>query len=443
MKKIIPAIFLMVLVPLASFGQFNFSGDLAPSGMLRISDGSLIDLPFRLGSIEVDYARGDFELKTVTALETRWKDPELSEDMFLLREAYLMWYPAFGEVKLGKMIHAWGAADGNNPTDNLSPYDFYYMFLSGTDRKIGTLSASGLVYAGSFSLELVVLPEFIENRIPYDEPDFPIKIELPPNVEITEPEQAVELGAKVNYAMGLGDLSVSLFDGYDRMLSPAGMRIEAVINPPTFQLTSYPQLSYRKTRIYGLDGVFFPGNWTIRGEVAYFQTKTPELELDASLLVTEASYLQSVLQLEYSFSNGLQLMGQFISTDYGDVSNDFTPDLTLATLPDELQHAFFQQMSGAEFQAGMGTPFAMIAERIVMMSSMFETLDNNLELSGMLMINLLETGYMLRIGSSYSIIEGLNIDGGISYFLGGDEEGNKFKNMEDFSNLNIGLSYSF
>ncbi|MBT3254512.1 MAG: hypothetical protein HN995_03075 [Candidatus Marinimicrobia bacterium] len=441
MKKLLPFIFILVLTPLVSLAQFNISGELTPGSMLRISDGSLIDLPFRLGNISLDYAYGDFEFKSSFSLETRWKNPEISEDMFQLREAYMVWYPNFGEVKLGKMIHAWGAADGNNPTDNLSPYDFYYMFLSGTDRKLGTLSASSLVYVGSFQLQLVVLPDFVENRIPYDEPDFPIQIELPPGAVVTDPENAVEWGGKIQYAMGLGDISISLFDGYDHMQSPAG--IQLALDPSTMFPTIIPQLTYRKTRMYGIDGVVFPGNWTVRGELGYFQTKTPELDLDASLLVTDASYIQSVLQVEYSFSNGLQLMGQYIGTDYGEISNEIKPDIVLATLPDEIQHGLFQQMNSMDFQAGMGTPFAMIAERVFIASSMFETLDNNLELRAMLMVNLDETGYMTNIGASYALIEGFSLDATLAYFIGGDEAENSFKKLEDFSNLNLGLSYSF
>jgi hypothetical protein len=430
---------LFSLIPLVIFGQLSVSGEFTPSAMLRISDGSLINLPFRLGHLNVNYALGDFEMRTNTSVETRWQDLNLSEDLVTIREAYINWYPSFGEVKLGKMIHAWGATDGNNPTDNLSPYDFYYMFMSGTDRKIGTLSLSSLIYLSDFRLELVILPDFVENRIPYNEEDFPIQIELPPNAMITDPEQATEIAAKVKYAMGLGDVSVSLFDGYDHMLSSAGIKI----NPTLTGLDLYPQLSYRKTRMYGLDGVLFPGNWTIRGELGYFQTKTPDLALDASLSVTEASYLQSVLQVEYAFANGIQLMGQFISTDYGDITTTFTPDAVFQMLPDEAKQSVQAQMSAAVFQAGMGTPFAMISERVLMLSSMLETLDNSLELTAMAMVNLEETGTMTRIGASYAIMDGLKLDTGISYFIGGDEEGNAFKELEDFSNLTLGMSYIF
>jgi len=429
---------LLALLAGSSFGQLDVSGKLTPSAMVRVSDGSLIDLPFRLGNLNLNYSLGDFELRTTSSIETRWQNPEFSVDMFELREAYLIWYPSFGELKLGKMIHAWGAADGNNPTDNLSPYDFYYMFMTGTARKLGTLSASLKLYAGDFQLELVGIPQFVENRIPYDEPDFPIKIELPPNAEVTLPENEFEFGGRLQYAMGLGDLSLSYFKGHDRLLSALGLKVDlAPGNPPV--LTLKPELGYRATQVVGLDGVLFPGNWTVRGEFAYFQTQTDAGNLEATLFQTEANYLQSVLQLEYAFSNGLQLMGQLISTDNGDINTTMEPDSTFNLIPAQMRIS----LAPPAFQSGMGTPFALIADRVMVISSMIDLFDNSLELQGMLMANLEETGYMTNLSASYSLIEGLDLSAALAYFSGADEPGNSFKQLEDFSNVTLGLTYSF
>ena len=60
-----------------------------------------------------------------TALEHRNSPSESTLD---IREAYFAYYPNWGEIKIGKQIHAWGAADGNNPTDNINAYDYYYLF---------------------------------------------------------------------------------------------------------------------------------------------------------------------------------------------------------------------------------------------------------------------------------------------------------------------------
>jgi hypothetical protein len=78
-----------------------------------------------------------------------------------------------------------------------------------------------------------------------------------------------------------------------------------------------------------------------------------------------------------------------------------------------------------------------------MLSSMVTIMDNDLELGGMIMINLAETGYMANLNSSYTLWEGLSLDASLAYFIGGDELDNKFKQLEDFSNLNLGFNASF
>ena len=104
MKKLICFFFPITTL----LGQINYTGSIKPGNMYRLSDQSEISLPFRLGEQEVGYSLGDFEIKTNSALEYRWSN---NENEFQLREAYLMWYPSWGEVKVGKQIHAWGAVD--------------------------------------------------------------------------------------------------------------------------------------------------------------------------------------------------------------------------------------------------------------------------------------------------------------------------------------------
>jgi hypothetical protein len=60
--------------------------------MNRTSDGSSISLPFRIAELEVGFSKGDFDLKTNSAVEYRWTggDPK-----FDLREAYFIWYPSW------------------------------------------------------------------------------------------------------------------------------------------------------------------------------------------------------------------------------------------------------------------------------------------------------------------------------------------------------------
>jgi len=162
MKKVICFIFPITTL----LGQINYTGSIKPGNMYRLSDQSEISLPFRLAEAEVGYSLGDFEIKTNSAIEYRWSN---NENEFQLREAYLMWYPSWGEAKVGKQIHAWGAVDGNNPTDNLNPYDYYYMFLPGAERKVGTISGSVKYYWNDWQMEGVFIPEHEGNRFPFGE----------------------------------------------------------------------------------------------------------------------------------------------------------------------------------------------------------------------------------------------------------------------------------
>ncbi|HIB73402.1 MAG TPA: hypothetical protein EYO50_05720, partial [Candidatus Marinimicrobia bacterium] len=137
-----------------------------------------MDLPFRLTELKLGYTMGDFDFMLNSAVEHRWGENMSAID---LREAYVIWFPNWGEVKFGKQIHAWGVADGNNPTDNLNAYDYYFMFLPGTDRKVGSLSAAMTVYWDDWQLEGVIIPDHIPNRMPFHEPDFPFQIPIEPS----------------------------------------------------------------------------------------------------------------------------------------------------------------------------------------------------------------------------------------------------------------------
>ena len=427
MKKIPSmSVALLMLLPTLMMAQIGVTGDITPAAMFRVSDGSLIDLPFRLGNVMVNYAWGDFEIKTSTALETRWKNPDMSGDMLQFREAYLLWYPSFGEIKLGKMIHTWGAADANNPTDNLSAYDFYYMFLSGTDRKLGNLSVAAKLYYDDWQAEAVFTPEGRANRLPFGEPDFPISFPFEPETYAAL-ENPAEYGLRLRRAFSSADVSLSALRTHDQIFSVFSMTQVA----PGVRV---PQFGYRNTDVLGMDFVAFPGNWTVRGEGGYFQTVTPDPDPNAFLsLPVDASYFQYVFQVEYQFANQVSVMGQFLGTEVNKAEGATLDQITYSpTL-----------LTKDNFSAGLGTPFGMISDRVMILSSMATFLDNRLDLSGMLMVNLEETGTMANLGAAYSIRDGLSLELALAYFVGGDEPGNSFKQLEDFSHLNVGLIYSF
>ena len=412
-----------ILLPILLFSQLHYSGKISPKYLLRISDGTEISLPFRFAELQLGYSIGDFELKTNTALETRWKGMEGDLE---LREAYIQWYPQFGEVKVGKIIHTWGAADGNNPTDNINPYDFYYMFLPGVDRKIGVLSGSVKAYWNIFSLEGILIPEYEGNRLPFNEDDFPIQFPYEPE-DYLETGRKYEYGARLQGAFNFGDISISYFDGYDDLFSLQYLT-------PTGQLLNpfIPNFGYRKTNMIGLDFVTFIDDLTIRAESGYFNTSDDLTEMVSNVYMeVEASYIQYVLQLEYAGLSDINLGLQFLGTEVLDASGmafgaGGTTDLTKNN-----------------FSPGMGTPLAMIAEKAIIVNGSTSLFDSRLDVEAMSLINLDEAGYLIGINVDYSPFENWKFNLGVNKFIGDEDPENQFNQMEDFSHVSLGLEFNF
>ena len=412
--------FPFLLISLVS-GQWNYSGSFQPITMHRTSDLSNISLPFRIAELEVGFSKGDFDFITSSAVEFRWTggDPKID-----YREAYLIWYPSWGEVKVGKQIHAWGAVDGNNPTDNLNPYDYYYMFLAGADRKIGTLSASVKYYWNDWQLEAIVIPEHEPNRYPFGEDDFPIAMD-DPGYFLTAGETMAEYGMRVQTTMGNSDISLSYFSGRDRGFSLIGYNY--------YMDGAAPVLTYQKTNIIGIDIVTFFGDLTGRTEVGYFNTNNDHTT-DIKTF-NDAAYVQFASQLEYTTTNDITLMIQLIGNDVLAV-NGSTYAYDENGNPTELI-----AMNEDELQQGMGTPFAMFTDLGMFLSATGNYWDDALEIRINTFMDLEDNQAMLGGGVSYSPVENLDLELSITQFYGA--EGTQFKTMEDFSHIQIGLKYSF
>jgi|TARA_Y100000294_G_scaffold89079_1_gene83145 hypothetical protein len=398
MKKLICFIFPITTL----LGQINYTGSIKPGNMYRLSDQSEISLPFRLGEQEVGYSLGDFEIKTNSALEYRWSN---NENEFQLREAYLMWYPSWGEVKVGKQIHAWGAVDGNNPTDNLNPYDYYYMFLPGAERKVGTVSGSLKYYWNDWQFEGVFIPEHEGNRFPFGETAFPLDFPMSAP-ELMDEERGSEFGFRIQTTLGSSDLSLSYFDGRDRSFSYVGIT------------NSMPSFFYRNTSVLGFDLVSFIGDFTNRFEIGYFSTEN-DAESDMKTL-NDASYIQFTGQVEYSTENDIMFSLQIIGSEISEINGTMTKD---------------------EFQHGMGTPFASFTDLGLSFSLSANYLDDALELMGNTFIDLKDSQSMLGVSAKYSPMDNWKLNLSISKFMG--EEGTQFYEMEDFSHLKVGLEYHF
>ena len=405
------------------FGQLSFNGSIKPLVMFNISDKDRMDLPFRFVQLRSGYTMGDFDILVNSALEHRWGENQ--NPNIQLREAYLTWFPSWGEVKIGKQIHAWGVADGNNPTDNLNPYDYYYMFLQGADRKIGSVSASIISYWNNWQLEGVVIPNHVSNRLPFNEPEFPFQIPIEPT-EYQERQNSLEYGLQLKTILGETDLGISYFEGYDRSFSLLGIDTINIMQVS-------PKFGYRSTSVIGLNMVTFIKDITIRAESALFSTVNDYEAKWYSFLDTKADYLQYVIQIEYRMENSKTIGAQLIGNNVFEATGN-TLDLSSMNMT---------PLNNDNFIPGMGTPFAMISNKSLLIIGSNRFFDDDLELSYNLLFNLEEQGQLLGFNLEYLLNDNWFFNVSANYFIGNDDPINSFEQLEDFSNSQLQLSYTF
>ena len=424
----------ITVIPFLAVGllqaQVSVSGEINPYVMTRTKNSSQINLPFRLLSLDIGYSFEKFDIKTNSAVEHRIKT---NKSLFDLREMYFAFYPEWGEVKLGKQIHSWGAADAINPTNNLNPYDYYYMFKVGAGTKVGVLSLASTYYSDSFQIEIVVSPYFNKNRIPYAEKDFPLAPDTKPEVRYS-PKEEIELGLRLQTTLNSSDISLSFFSGNDRAPS-----IYSGIFPNEPSVDISMDLGYRKTTMIGSDFVIFIGDFTVRAEGALYNTKTDsknnvELRNNIFVFTEEVLYSQYVLQFEYTTASDLMLSGQFIGSSV--ISDD------RKWLKDGNEFSSSNIIT-PEFSPGMGTPFAMFSNKALLVSSSGVLLDDQIDIQASIMLNLENSGSFLSFGMGYSPIINWKLELATTQFAGNGKLQDPFTLMEDFSHVRIGLLYNF
>jgi len=401
------------------FGQIQYSGYINTEAKIRNHTGEVLDLPYRLSQFNFSYTFAMIDIISKGDIEFR---NETMGGLFSLREFYIGFYPSFGEIRLGKQINSWGLADGNNPTDNLNPYDLNYMFLTGTDRKVGSLSLTFDTYVNDHKLGVVLIPNHEPNRFPIEDTDFKMDDnEIPPSNN----EDEFQWGLSLQSMLGESDIMLTYFNGYDFAPSYAG---------------NYNLFEYRNTQVFGVSTVSFWNDLTFRTEMAYFDTKTA-LDLTTSANY-KAEYLQYVFQLEYPSPSDLTFAVQLIGSNI--LSSDGWNMISKKNDDGDVENEIVQ-VNSENFKMGLGTPFAAFSKNALFLSSQKKYFDSLFDVSIFSMIDLTQTGFMLGGSLEYSPIENWEITVGSSKFIGDGKEDtqNIFNALEAFSNTSIAVKYSF
>ena len=484
--------------------SFSYSGYTNVYAINRIDDGSVIKLPFRLISSDFNINYMDFSINAKWGIEHRIKSfntrqpfsdfaydlisPDNVDYTSGFREFYLSYFPSFGEIKLGKQIHAWGATDVSSPLDVLNPIDYYYLFTDTDETKIGRESLQIDFYLEQFKLGFLFIPNHITNNIPQNDPDFPITLPASPApyqmIDQPDLDDPFEVGAYFQASTDNADWVFSYFSGYDRNFNLYGSNVwQNTLGADNLQVID-TIFSYRKTDMYGFSNVSFIGDITLRADLAFFITDDGDYSIEnrpyqgQSVLMDTAyyfaatdtyynyreingfpetpeyiqyfnfhgQYYQYSFQLEYGLPYDIDLVAQIFGYDSKDIkSNEIDIDITNV-----------QFSSSDLFFPGMGSSMATLAENGALINLKKNIWDDTMEFEFSNLFDTKDKGQLRQFKLTYNLIDNLNLS--LLYYKG---EGNHskyidnpntpqddsllypFNAMEKFSHIRAQLQYFF
>ncbi len=201
-------------------------------------------------------------------------------------------------LDVGKQFIRWGRADIVNPTDRFAPRDY----LNVVDNEfLGVTAAHAVAQVGGDTFELVWAPRFTPSRVPLlDERWTAVPLEAA-NMRLVDTPAALprgsQTGVRWSHIGARFESSVSFFDGFNHLpninlragpgLSSGAGSVESQVEgllPVEIDLTRvYPPI-----RAYGADAAV-PTPWfTLKGETAYFTSRSAATD----------EYVLYVVQLE-------------------------------------------------------------------------------------------------------------------------------------------------
>lgn len=460
----------------ANDSDLSLSGYVNYTYISRLSDGSLINIPYRMGSLNFEKRSSVLSLNGNFALEYHLRDDSYflgssnPQDFILdMRELYLTYGSKNFELRIGKQIHSWGNVDENSPIDNASSLDYYYLFFGGIERKMSTLSIAFDYYLGNLKINTIFSPVHATNRIPLGDNDFPIELPVYPQASEIFPVQKhpYEGGLYGTFSTSIGDISASYFSGYDRTFNLTGINVYGRGSDISFPYVDIVY-GYRKTDVIGIGGVLLNNLATIRYDLGYFITKDQNNSIDRpssfnpsfydSLhftypLLEESRYMQSTLQIEAELPLGISFMAQYFSHDTLNYSSDSLPidqEIDIPNLeinPETMRPSNF-------FTPGMGVPIAILTNRAYFFTLEKNFINDQLKISLTSMIDASNksdikglSGALLDMEITYSLNQ--NLDGMVAITkVNGrsnhpDGENYVFNKMEDFSHLRFELKYFY
>ncbi len=223
------------------------------------------------------------------------------------------------DLKAGKIVTHWGAADLFSPLDNFNPTPPGLTFTK-TQEKLGELGISASYYINDLThLQAVLMPQLKVTPYPdqylkdsylanygsiYQAEGYNIN-----NVELTyQTAENIIWGLRLSHSFPSFDAGISYYRGYYMDPFPVSLSTTSDSSGPIMEII----LGYPARQVVGLEFQGdFPGieGATLRGDLAYI---IPEPWLFQGEHILDSPYIQAVIGADYTTDSNLYLNGGFI-----------------------------------------------------------------------------------------------------------------------------------
>lgn len=330
-----------------------------------------------------------------------------------IKEAYAGISTSTVDLLLGEQIISWGRTDGFNPTNNITPNNYFFFSAEPDDQKMSNLLLKADIrITKTINWEIIAIPVYRPSKYRYDLFDMGTNVSL---VDPLFPERSFKnstLATKLNFEYSGIGFSASWFHGYDPFYGFDLKNIDFSTGSPV--ITYIPSF-YRKNSI-GIDFAIPAGCWIFRGEGAYNLTENEE-----NKIFIPNKDLSYVVGLEHNFG-GVTTIIQYI----GKYTQEFK-ELAQPVLTDPMnpiaQLTYAGEMIGYEsasmnrkiFHQGKETDHAVSVS--ITRDFAYETVNG--ELTGYYDFTTRE--YLIRPKVSWKIGGGLNASAGCNLMNGPDK----------------------
>jgi len=333
-----------------------------------------------------------------------------------VREAYLDLFAGKFELRIGKQISPWGRADGWNPTDNLTPSDYFIRSPDHDDMRIGSYRVRGQFNPAEWlKLEADWVPFYTPSSYRFDLVGMPsfVKIADPLNPEFIWNKTT---GAfKMDFIFPAVEGSLSYFNGYDPL--PA-LKPGILPTPPFNDLSlELVQIPFRQ-QTFGADFATIILSAGFRGEIAW---KIPQQGDSADPFIPN-SEIQWVMSLDREFGPFRIIAGYM-----GKHVNDFTPADPPQTIdPAMISNPEIWPLLGSLLASQIGYYNRILYDQThewnhtLLLRPSVSAFNENLDLEVSGLYNLTTGEYLIYPKISYRLTDGLQASAGYQYYDGNE-----------------------